>query len=308
FANTWSALDIGFFISAFGHQLSLSAYQTLIPEVVPRRNWGIAAGVRGAATLLGTAIALTVASLISPSMVFLAAAIFTSAGVFTIIPIREKRYARRIEDQRESRERVTISDWHDFIVVFISRSLTLFGMSLLMTYVLYFFKDVLHQMHPSTGTALVAGIALVGSIVSSVFAGKLSDRFTRKRLVALATIPMALCTAVFAAFPVLWIVIPFALFFGLGYGAFLATDWALGIDSVPQLRDVARDLGIWGIASGLPAVLAPAFGGWLLTHFGDGLTGYRWMFSIASLSFVLGAFVVLQVRRDSRPRRENTAA
>lgn len=307
-ANSWVALDVGFFISAFGHQLSVTGYQALIPEVVPRANWGVAAGVRGAATLIGTAIALAVSSLISPTFVFLAAAILSSLGVFTIIPIREKRYAQSAEALREAKERVTISDWHDFIVVFISRSFTLFGMSLLMTYVLYFFKDVLHQAHPSTGTALVAGIALIGSIVSSVYAGRLSDRFTRKGLVALSAIPMALCTAVFAALPILWIVIPFALFFGLGYGAFLATDWALGIDSVPQLRDVARDLGIWGIAAGLPAVLAPAFGGWLLTHYGDQLAGYRWMFAIASASFVLGAITVLQVRRDSRRLRERSAA
>lgn len=307
-ANSWLALDIGFFISAFGHQLSVSAYQALIPEVVPRTNWGVAAGVRGAATLIGTAMALSVSSLISPAFVFFAAAIFSGVGVFTIIPIREVRYADSAREQREAQQRVTISDWHDFIVVFISRSFTLFGMSLLMTYVLYFFKDVLHQSHPSSGTALVAGIALIGSIVSSIYAGRLSDRFTRKGLVALSAIPMALCTAVFAAVPVLWVVVPFALFFGLGYGAFLATDWALGIDSVPQLRDVARDLGIWGIAAGLPAVVAPAFGGWLLLHFADQLVGYRWMFAIGSVSFVLGAIAVLQVRSDSRAARAKAAA
>jgi MFS family permease len=173
-------------------------------------------------------------------------------------------------------------------------------MSLLMTYVLYFFKDVLHQSHPSTGTALVAGLSLVGAIVSSVLSGKLSDRVTRKGLVALAAIPMALCTLIFALVPNILVVIPFAVLFGLGFGAFLSTDWAMGIDAVPKLRDVARDLGLWGIAAGLPAVVAPAFGGWVLTIFGNRLAGYRVLFVIASISFAIGALVVLKVRDDAR--------
>ena len=44
-------------------------------------------------------------------------------------------------------------------------------MTLLNTYVLYFFSDVLGVHNASFGTGMVAGAALIGAIVSSIFAG-----------------------------------------------------------------------------------------------------------------------------------------
>jgi hypothetical protein len=77
----------------------------------------------------------------------------------------------------------------------------------------------------------------------------------------------------------------------------LSTGWALAIDSVPKLRDVARDLGIWGIAQNFPAVIAPLFGGWLLAEYGTTIAGYRLLFFAAAGSFAIGSLSVLAVGR-----------
>ena len=47
-------------------------------------------------------------------------------------------------------------DWHDFFVVFVARALVFFGLTMLQTFVLFFFRDVQHVENPSAGTALYA--------------------------------------------------------------------------------------------------------------------------------------------------------
>jgi MFS family permease len=162
--------------------------------------------------------------------------------------------------------------------------------------VLYFFSDVLKIGNPSAGTALVGGFALVGAIASSIWLGRLSDRVSRKVVVALAGAPMALAAIGFAVLPQERWILVFAVLFGLGYGGVVSTGWALAIDAMPQLRDIARDLGIWGIAQNLPVVIAPVFGGWLLAQYGGGMFAYQMLFAAAGMSFALGSVVVLGVR------------
>jgi len=281
-------------IAVLGQSISLAAYQALIPDVVAPQAWGTASGYQGAATLIGSVGGLVLASIGDPGQTFFGSAIVLAAGciavAFTPEPVR----------QPVEQEHAEIRDWHDFIIVFWSRCWTNFGLALLMTFVLYFFSDVLKVSKPSAATGIVGGMALVGAIVTSVVMGILSDRMVRKHVVALAGIPMALAAIGFAAVPSEQWIMGFALLFGLGFGAFVSTGWAIAIDSVPQLRDVARDLGIWGIASNLPSVVAPVAGGWLLAQFAQPLTAYRALFIAAGLSFALASAIILMVGERRR--------
>jgi MFS family permease len=92
------------------------------------------------------------------------------------------------------------------------------------------------------------------------------------------------------------------LLFGFGYGGVFSSAWALAIDSVPQLRDVARDLGIWGLASNIPAVIAPVIGGWILVRFGGTVLGYQILFFGAAFAFAAGSAVVLAIRGTATGR------
>ena len=291
--------SIGEFTSALllgvlGQSISLAAYQALIPEVVAPGDWGLASGFQGAASLIGSVAGLALASLTDPARTFLGSAIVLALGVVAVWCTPEGPW------RGDGHDHARIGNWYDFTVAFWSRSWTIFGLALLMTFVLYFFRDVLKYSNPSAGTGIVGGMALVGAIVSSVVMGMLSDRIKRKFVVALAGIPMTLAAVGFALFPNVQWIMGFALLFGLGYGAFVSTGWALAIDSVPQLRDVARDLGIWGIASNLPAVIAPAAGGWLLAQFTTPLVAYKMLFIAAGLSFTIGSIVVLAIGERKR--------
>ena len=110
---------------------------------------------------------------------------------------------------------------------------------------------------------------MVGAVVSSVAAGVLSDKLDRRLVVCLSGLPMTLAALGFALAPDLRVIFIFAALFGLGYGGVFSVGWALALDSVPELGDVARDLGIWGTLSNLPMVIAPAIGALIIAHGGD---------------------------------------
>ena len=279
------AFTTALLVAVIGQSISTAAYQALIPEVVPREHWGTSAGYQGVASLLGAVGGLAVASVTSPESTFLWSALVVVLGGGTV--------AMTPEGQWVDGEHVHVSDWRNFAVVFASRFFTLTGLTLLATFVLYFFRDVQHVDNPSISTGIFGMLALGGAIITAFLTGVLSDRLPRKYIIAAAAIPMALAGAGFAIAPQPQYLIIYALLFGLGYGAFLSVGWAIAIDSVPQMRDVARDLGIWGIASNLPTVVAPLVGGWLLAIYASPLEGYRTLFLLAGVSFVVGGAVVL---------------
>jgi MFS family permease len=288
FTGSLWTFTLALLVGVLGQSISTAGYQALIPEVVPREDWGASAGYQGVASIIGAVGGLAVGGLATPEATFLWTALVVGLGGVTVALTPEGKWVEP--------DHVHVSDWRNFGVVFASRFLTNTGLTLLGTFVLYFFRDVEMVGNPKMSTSLFGILALAGAIVTAFWTGTLSDRVPRKYVLAAAGIPMAIAGLGFAIAPQEKYLIAWALCFGLGYGAFLAVGWALAIDTVPQMRDVARDLGIWGLASGLPNVVAPLVGAWLLARFLSPLAGYQTLFLLAGLMFILGSVVVLAVK------------
>lgn len=274
-----------------------TVYQVLLPEIVPRKFWGAAAGFRGAMTLVGTIVGLVIAALLPAREALLAdaAGVALSAATLFFVPASPPFVA-------DVRERAHVRDRWDLFVTMIGRAWIVLGMTLLNTYVLFFFHDVLGIHNASFNTGLVAGAAMIGAVASSVAAGVLSDRLDRRLVVCLSGLPMTLAALGFALFPDPRVIFVFAAMFGLGYGGVFSVGWALALDAVPELGDVARDLGLWGTLSNLPMVIAPAIGAVIIAHGSTPSDGYRWLFASASASFFLGSITVLFVRNANGKR------
>jgi MFS family permease len=268
-----------------------TVYQVLLPEIVPRPFWGTAASFRGGLTLVGTIVGLALAALLPARQALLAdaAGVALSAATLFFVPASPP-FVATVRSGAQVRDR-----W-DFFVTLIGRAWVVLGMTLLNTYVLFFFHDVLGIYNASLNTGLVAGAALVGAVASSVAAGVYADRIDRRLLVCLSGLPMTLAALGFALFPDPRVIFIFAAMFGLGYGGVFSVGWALALDAVPELGDVARDLGIWSTLSNAPVVIAPALGAVIIAHGATPSDGYRWLFATASASFLLGSLTVLAVR------------
>ena len=290
FAFSIGALGVALVAATVAITAAQTIYQALLPDVVPREAWGTSAGARGVFTLVGTVLGLAAAALLSPQHALLAMAVAVSVAGVSLARIPRPAPSA-------PRPHAVIRDRHDLWVTVVARGWIVLGMTLLNTYILYFFSDVLRVRDASLGTGLVAGSALLGAIVSSIGAGKLSDRFDRRVVVALSGVPMTLAALGFALVPDVHFIFVYAALFGLGFGGVFSVGWALALDAIPELGDVARDLGVWGTLSYLPSLAAPLLGAWIIARGATPADGYRWLFAAAGFSFAIGSLWVLRVGR-----------
>lgn len=281
-------LTAGVLLAVLGMSAAGAAYQALMPEVVRAEDWGLASGYMGVSSLVGNAAGLVLAGL-APSPVAYGAMILVAGGgaVYTGYAVHEPKAPPAHDPRSERPHRPRAFYW-----VFSARFLVLFGQTVLMTYILYFFQDVLHVERPAASTAALAVLALLGASLAAWRMGMISNRANRATIVVLATLPMALATLAFGVTRSLSAIDVLAVIYGMGYGAFLSVDWALALDTMPDMTNVARNLGVWGMAAGLPAVIAPAIGGVILTHAGNAPEGYRTLFWVAGSSIAAGAAVL----------------
>lgn len=289
-ANSLSALAVALVAAVAAMNAAAAIYQVLVPEIVPRRAWGTAAGFRGAMTLAGTIAGLAVAALLLPER-----ALFVTAGLIAISALT--LFAVPSAGTEPAPAASVVRDRRDLGITLVGRAWIVLGMSMLNTYVLYFFHDVLGVHNASLGTGMVGGAALLGALVSSVWAGTFSDRVDRRVLVALSGLPMVAAAVGFALFPDVRYIFIYAALFGLGYGGVFAVGWALALDAIPEIGSVARDLGIWITLSNLPAVGAPLLGAAIIAHGASERDGFRWLFIAAGISFAMGSLTVLGVGR-----------
>ncbi len=340
-ADDLNTLTITFLILQLGFNVTVGSYQGLLPDLTPEGQRGAASGYLGLMTILGNVGSLalagallagvTLADVTTPSG---RAEIITGASIFygatalvmaltTIITLvwtpetplsvveaaalrPQPRGANRMERGLQSLRTLWLEPWksHNFTWVFLTRAFVMLGLTLFLTFIEYYFANVVHVTNFVSATAVVAGLALVGAILSALTLGILSDHMNRALLVGISTALMALPALAFVVAPgriPLW---PLGIVFGLGYGAYTSVDWALAVDALPVQANAGKDLGIWSAASTLPAILAPALGGAVIAlvdavdH--ETALGYQAIFALAAVCLALGAVFVSFIR-DERP-------
>ncbi|ULH16275.1 MFS transporter [Deinococcus sp. KNUC1210] len=197
---------------------------------------------------------------------------------------------------------MTVFLYQPFLWVFITRMLFSLGQYSVQPFLQFYNADVLKQANPGTATSIMLACIIVGSIVSAIIGGRLSDRIGRKPIIYVAGSAMAAAAVLLLFAPNFVAALLLALAFGLGYGAFVSVDWALGSDAMPSRATYARDMGLWHVAFVAPQ-LSSAPQGFLL-DWGNtrGLTleiphlGYFIVFGIAAACFVLGVVLVRNIR------------
>ena len=323
----------GLLLFQLGNTITTGGYQGLLPDQVPTAQRGEASGYIGLMTILGNAGSLGLAAVLLGQItassanadairhgaafyytitgfILAACALITVFGVHEV-PLDPASLPPRAA-RRWSFMGAWLEPWHhpNFRWVFLTRASVIMGLTLFLTFIEYYFASVAHIPNFVQETAALALLALLGAATTALILGFVSDRIGRVWLVCGATACMALAALAFVILPSfpLW---PLGLLFGLGYGAYTSVDWALAVDVLPSRESAGKDMGIWQIASNLPAILAPLAGSaaiGLASLTGDTAVGYRAVFALAVLSLVGGAVFILKVRDDIAIREQRVAA
>jgi MFS family permease len=322
------AFIFGFLLVNLGSNVVNAAYQSLLPDRVPPEQRGAASGFMGLMTILGNVGSLGAAAFLLGQVgsgASMAGEIISGAGRFyviaavalvigllvTLVGVRERPSQPTLDavDQPRPaglRARILamwLGPWHyhNFTWVFLTRCFVILGLTMFMTFIEYYFANVMHTTTFVRDTAVLAVLALLSAVASALVVGMLSDRSSRVVVVSIATGCMALAALVFVVAPTSFPLWPLGLIFGFGFGAYTSVDWALAVDALPALRAAGKDMGIWNIASTLPAVLAPLVGSVVIAGAdaaGQTALGYRAVFALAGICLLAGAVFVFQIREE----------
>lgn len=270
-AANLAMLFAGFLLASFGNGISGAAYQAYLPDRVPENQYGEASGYLGAMSMLGTVggfglSALLVAPKEAAPFYLVTAAVIAAGALLTALAVPDPVMAHGDRPIVGSWRALWLEPWRhpDFAWVFATRAMMMLALYTLFTFVAYYVRDVVHVTQFVQGAAIVAGVATAAALIGGLVTGWLSDRVGRKIIVSSASALMSVALLALAFLHSLNVVLALGVVFGLALGTYMAVDWALAIAVLPDRGFAAKDLGLWGISTGLPQTIAPFLGGAVL--------------------------------------------
>lgn len=181
----------------------------------------------------------------------------------------------------------------DFGWAWLTRFLVNVGNQLTIVYLLFFLRDVIKHEDPALGVLILTGIYAVMVMITAVLAGPWSDRVgKRKPFVIGSSATIAIAGLIMAFFPVWPGALAGAAVLGIGFGAYLAVDFALLTQVLPKAADRGKDMGVINVANSLPQVFAPLIAFLSLQFLG----GYVTLFTTAAVIGLLGAVFVVKIK------------
>ncbi|MBI1756919.1 MAG: MFS transporter [Fimbriimonas ginsengisoli] len=303
-----------YFVVQFGANTALAAYSGVIPDLVPHSQRGVASGYMALMSQLSTLLgALLMGRLIKndPALVYMIMlAVFAAFSLLTLWGVKESPLREEPPelDWIEYLKSLWISpkDYPDFAWVWITRFLMMMGFYSILFYLNYYLRDVVHVLNPNVQAGQLIGLSLLAATISGYLGGAISDRIGRKPVVYASSFVIALVCLALVFCHSLNQALFAGVVFGLGYGAYISVDWALGTDTLPSKEHAGKDMGVWHVAMTLPQQMAPLFAGLILQQFlvpgrqgaesSYAWVGYALIFGFAALFFALGGYLLKNVR------------
>ena len=328
FAPTGSVVVTVLFFAVlqFGSNVAGAPWSAILNDTAPPEQFGVVSGWRGLWSIFGTVVGAVLAGQLLDKtksedvyrgqlvLLYGIIAVVLLGSVFlSVLLVPEKRYTGTARFSLASvvqGYRVDTHLYRDFWWFFLTKFLYTLGVWSIFTFLQYYFDDVLKLKGESeVGTFFLPGVMLT-ALVSTYFAGRLSDRYGRKRMVFLSGLLMFITSAGFVFIrpttnPVFFSISDvdvtlarlLPIMFGLGYGIYYSVDWALICDVLPNAQEYGRDVGMTELAGIAPQAIGVVFGGIILTTLrGSGDTGYAILFGLTAGYFLLSSLFVRKIK------------
>lgn len=314
--HTLSSLFVAFCLLQWWVNLGTSPYQALVPDLVPKDRQGRASAFLGMGSLLGQMGGLTLCGALIQQpggralIMRILAAVLTAAMVFTVLRIREQPPEPSSERPSVGAAllgafRIEPRAYPDFMRLVASRFFINLGFYTATTFLLYYVTDTLRAPDPEGAVTTLFLVSTVAALIGNFPAGILSDRLSKKNVLYASAALTAAGALVFLFTRSPAVAVGASVFFGAGFGAFAAVDWAFATNLLPQ-RDEAKYMGVWHIAFNAPQVIAPLLGGGVAWYFnnhppawgGPGF-GYRAALLLVVLYFAVGVALIRPIREGA---------
>ena len=175
-------------------------------------------------------------------------------------------------------------------------------------FILYYIKDYLNvkDLHKSQlKVGILMAVVSITALPSALLTGYLSDLYGRRKIfIYISSIFMIIVSFSFIMISNFNQALIIGAIFGIAFGAFVTSDWALAIDLLPKEEQSAKNLGIWNYAGVGPQVIAPAIGGIILDRFNlikDNL-GYQVVFGTVIIYLIIGTLLFIKVKEKEFKR------
>jgi MFS family permease len=334
FVHSYLAVLIVVLLIETASNTAQGPYQGLLPDLVPPGRRGLASGLMGASQLGGSVIGVALAGLAVamgdlPLAIVIVATAVALGMASTVIGVSETQgvaatresprpglsemiaWLGRLPDWARALQAVVLEVWgrdvlehRDYLWLLGSRLAILMATGTLQPFVLYLLEDSL-GMSPTQAAVAVAPLAAVVAFVALAAAipgGAMTARWGRVNTIAVSAVFGGIGSVLFAVAPNYASLFVIAIPFGLALGIFLSADWALMVDIIPP-EHAGRYMGLSNTVTAGSSLLAVALGGPLadlVNHWQFGL-GYRAIFLLAAIEFVIGA---ASIRRVHEPDPE----
>jgi MFS family permease len=283
-----------------GSNAAFAGVTAYVPDQVPVNQRGLVSGLIGMAQVFGVVLGLALVSYVVTDLrqgAFLVAALLVLLPLPLVLGVPDARLPpghaapfRLVGFVREFW--ISPREHPDFAWAWITRFLMWLGTSLVTLYLLYYLADGIGYPEPEKGQTLLTGLYGVGTILTAVVGGRMSDRSGKRKVYVLwASLVMAAAALVLAFVPTFGAAAFAALVLGLGYGVYLAVDQALITQVLPAAADRARHLGVINIANAAPQVLAPVIAAPIVTRL-----GYPVLYGTVALVTALAGILVRRIR------------
>ena len=309
-AHSYAQLLAGHLITQIFLNGSAAAYYAIIPDVVPEHEYGKASGFLAVMTLGGGLVGFAMTGVLAGlHAVLLSYPVMAGVLVLSVLPVLwagSQEGRRRIEaGPRLSPRRAVVEFlqplWAgDFAWVIFTRMMVSAGVGAVFYFLSPFFQHVVGVANPDQFTSYWLLVAFASTLLPGLLGGAASDRYGRKPFVyGAGAIQILVAVYFIALYPKqVWVVLLLGAVYGIGYGLYIAVDWALACDTIPDRAKSAKDMGLFHVGQTLPASIIPAIEGPLIDHFNRQAanSGYRVAFASVIVFFVLGTVFVSRIR------------
>jgi MFS family permease len=282
-----------------GCNAAYAALFAAIPDRVPRLQRGQVGGLAAMGQTLGIVCGAVIGAIAGGFVVgYLICAAALLVSVIPYLLHSQDEPLDRTERPPFSLPAFARSFWisprryPDFGWAWLTRFLVNLGTNIITLYLFFFLQDAVGHPEPEVGVLVLTGIYAAMVMVTAVIGGPLSDRAgKRKPFVIGSSVIIATAALIMATFQTFPAAIVGAAVLGIGYGAYLAVDFALLTEVLPSGLSRGKDLGVINIANSLPQVAAPVLAAFIVTRY-----DYEILFVISAVIGLLGAVFVVKIK------------